>query len=180
MILTMMTTEEKTMDANTFKAVICVISKDKTKYPENMGLVTSNIFNNQFQSILNQNKFSFGELIEYREDFCELFSDLCYLRALGHIKTQHVKDLLEYGWNNPYFDLCEYLIKKKILDVVEDSILTESIIKHLKNSPKIVEQVKSGRPQVAGSIIGLLKKEFGNKFNPSDAMSIIVSTIESM
>lgn len=168
------------MDVNTFKAVISVISKNKTEYPENMGLIVCNIYNNQFQSILNQNKFSFEELIEYREDFCELFSDLCYLRALGHIKTQHVKDLLEYGWNNPYFDLCTYLIEKKILDVVDENILKESIIKHVNNSPKIVEQVKNGKPQVAGSIIGLLKKEFGNKFNPSDAMSIIMSTIESI
>ncbi|AXH72865.1 MAG: GatB domain [Caudoviricetes sp.] len=168
------------MDINTSKAVTAIISKDITTYPSNMGVITCNIFNNQFQSILNQNKFSFEDLLEYRVDFCELFSDLCYLRSLEFIKTQHVKDLLEYGWKNPYFDLCKYLIDKKILDVVDEELLKEKIVEHLNNNIKIVEQVKNGKPQVAGSIIGLLKKDFGNKFNPSDAMSIIMSTIEGM
>ena len=168
------------MDLNTSKAVVALISKDRVKYSDNMGTTVSSIFINQFQSILNQNKYSLEEVLLYREDFSELFSDLCFLKSLDIIKTQHVKDILEKGWNNPYMDLVEYFVDSKLLDVMDEEILRSSIIKHLENNPKIVEQFKSGRTQVAGSIIGMLKKEFGNKFNPSDAMGLIKEQIDSI
>lgn len=168
------------MDINTAKAVTAIVTKKYCKNPDNMGKITSSIYINQFQSIMNQNKISLQELKEFREDFTELFEDLCYLRANDIIKTQHVKDLLEYGWNHPYFDLCTYLIDKKILDVVEENVLISMIKKHLEENPKIVEQVKNGKPQVAGSIIGKLKKDLGNKFNPSEAMELIQSEIQNM
>lgn len=167
------------MDINTQKAIIAIITKNYCAVPENMGIISCNIFSNQFMAILNSNKYTIEDASQYREDFVDLLKDLCYLRAHDLIKTEHVKEILSYGWENPYFDICEYLIKTKILDVADSSIVKELVIKHLSDNPKIVEQYKSGRTQVAGSIIGKLKKDLGNKFDASEAMKIIIEEIEN-
>lgn len=165
------------MDLNTSKVVVALISRNYVPNPENMGLICSSIFINQFQSILNANKYSLDDILEYRKDFSDLFDDLCYLRSIDLIQTQHVKDILEYGWSNPYFDLVSYFVSTKILDVIDESILKNKIKELISSNQKLVDQIKNGKPQIAGSFIGMLKKEFGNKFNPQDAMTLIQEEI---
>lgn len=164
----------------TSKAIIAVISKDLCKVPSNMGIITSSIYLNQFTSIMKEHKTNIEELKIIRPDFIELFSVLCYLRSCDIIKMEHVKNLLIYGWENPYFDICDYFLSTQILETVDDSIVWDLICKHLDENPKIVEQVKGGKPQVAGSIIGKLKKDIGDKFDASIAMPMIHKRINEL
>jgi len=96
----------------------------------------------------------------------ELLGSMIDLIAKGTISGKIAKDIivdiLETG-KKP-----ETIIQEKgLLQVSDESALTETIVAVINENPESVNSIKAGKPQAIGFLVGQVMKKTGGKANPA-------------
>lgn len=166
------------MDNKTSQAIIAIISRNMVSTPDNIGKITANLLLNEVSALFSEHKTNVEEVNNLRPDFRENFSDICFLRASELISTKHAKELILESWNNPSLDLCAFLIKSEILNEADASALIAIIEKIMEDNPKTLEQIKGGKTNVIGFLVGQTMKAVQGKGNPVEIKELIMNSLK--
>lgn len=165
------------MDDCTKKAVLALVLRPHVKTPDGQGKIAANVILNDVFAMMSERSWSIPELTECRPDFVEVLSDIVYLRASGYITTKHVKTLLVRAWDVVGLDLVSELRDSKILEEVGTDQISAVVDKVLSENQKIVEQIRGGKTNAIGALIGKTMKEIGGKGNPSVVRDVVIAKL---
>jgi aspartyl-tRNA(Asn)/glutamyl-tRNA(Gln) amidotransferase subunit B len=109
----------------------------------------------------------------------ERFGRLVALVEAKTINNAAAKTLLEEMWvseNNP-----EQLVEEKNLSQISDFRLIETVAREvLAANPKAVQDVKNGREQAIGFLVGSVMKKTSGKANPAIAKEILLKLLRAV
>lgn len=145
-----------------------LIAKDYIKKPDGFYIALKNLIANDLFSLMGD-EWDIKTVDIEKFHINGLLSDLAFLLSAGQIEARHVKKILEDAWNeDPYaWDLCWYLSDTKILDEVSGDDLGVIVKKIIELNPKVMEDIKKGKKQAIGFLVGKVMKETKGKADPN-------------
>lgn len=135
--------------------------------------IAAKFVTNEFFGLLAEQKWSLDDVFAYREDIADALADIVALRAFGVITTKHAKDILAAVWAMPYLDVIDHIISSKMLEEAEGDALVAIVQQVITDNPKVVEQIKGGKVQAAGFLVGQVMKAAKGKADPTTAQQMI-------
>lgn len=162
----------------TEKIVALLITKDYIERPEGFGISLSVLMTNYLKALMGD-EWSIEEVDEKKFHLKGLLNDLAFLLSGEQIEPRHAKKILEDAWDcEPYaWDTCWYLNDTKILEEASGDGLKDIVAKVIESNPDAVEDVKTGKKQAIGFLVGQVMKEAKGKANPNQAREEIEKQI---
>ena len=165
------------MDEKTSKAVFVCIGWRMAGTPDGFHVILAKFLTNDVFGLLKEHQMSIRELEEFRPDIKEALGDICALRAVGIITAKHAKDLLAAVWSAPYVEVCDHLVATKMLEETSGNELADIVRGIVDANPKVIAQIRSGKPAAIGFLVGQAMKATKGKAEPGEIRRIIAEAV---
>lgn len=139
---------------------------EKGLNPKEVGL----FLRREILRVLNYNKATFEDLEE--KDIKQEISKLLELISNEKISYTTGQKIIEKLYEKK-FDIEQYIEKNNLIQVKDDSLIRELVIKALKQAPKAVEDAKAGNTKSLNFIVGIVMKETKGTAKPQVVNEIL-------
>ena len=145
-----------------------LITKDYIKKSDRFCEVLKNLMMNDLFALMGEDN-TIRDVNEYRPHIKGLLNDLSFLVSGEQIESRHAKKILEDAWKTDFYswDLAWYLSDTKLLEEATGRGLKDIVLKIVEANPKAIEDIRGGKKQAIGFIVGQVMKEVKGKANPN-------------
>lgn len=169
---------EKAYGLSAYDAYVLVSEKPLADYFERCAnekvstKLASNWIQSELLALLNAKKISIEESPVKPKDLAGLIRLIEQNTISGKIAKDVLPKMFESGKS------AEAIVKEKGLVQVTDTKLLEEVADRvIKANPKVVNEVKSGKPQAIGFLVGQIMKETQGKANPKLINEILLKKL---